>query len=273
MAIQTGGVFEFYRYTPSVPAAAVWVLLFFLTAALHTYQIARTRTWIILPLVIGSYCEVTAYIGRIISSKQSPDYTVGVFIVTQNPSLLGPQFMAASIYLCLSRIIVAIDGQHLSLIRPTHLTLIFVLSDVMGLVVQGVGEKVVIAGLTILVTSSALFAAVAGVFEFRMRNTPTSRSCNTPLKWRRDLHVLYFSSLLIFIRSVYRLVEYSQGNAGWLLRHEWTLYAFDTVLMFLLSLLFNVMHPSYAKALLQGGKYSEKAGLQIKEIKLQAPPG
>jgi hypothetical protein len=54
--IVTGGPFQYYRYTPSIPAAIAFVIFFAVTAGLHTYQLARTRTWILLPLVLGGYC-------------------------------------------------------------------------------------------------------------------------------------------------------------------------------------------------------------------------
>ncbi len=48
--------FEYYRYTPSFAAAVTALVLFTLTAILHTYQLIRTRAWILLPLVIGAWC-------------------------------------------------------------------------------------------------------------------------------------------------------------------------------------------------------------------------
>lgn len=56
--IVTGGPFQYYRYTPSIPAASAFVVLFAVTTGLHTYQLARTRTWILLPLVLGGYCTL-----------------------------------------------------------------------------------------------------------------------------------------------------------------------------------------------------------------------
>lgn len=69
--------------------------------------------------------------------------------------------------------------------------------------------------------------------------------------------VLYFASLLIMIRSVFRVVEYIQGYDGYLLHHEVYLYIFDSVLMFLTMLAFNWCHPSEVKALLRGGRFSK----------------
>ena len=46
------------------------------------------------------------------------------------------------------------------------------------------------------------------------------------------------------IRSVVRVVEYIQGNDGYILSHEIFLYIFDGTLMFVTIAIFNVVHPS-----------------------------
>lgn len=46
-------VFEYYRYSPSIAAAVIFIVLFSSSTALHIYQLIRTRTWIFLPLALG----------------------------------------------------------------------------------------------------------------------------------------------------------------------------------------------------------------------------
>ena len=46
------------------------------------------------------------------------------------------------------------------------------------------------------------------------------------------------------------------GNDGYLMRNEVWLYVFDSVLMFLVVAIFNVIHPSEVKGLLKGYKAS-----------------
>jgi hypothetical protein len=182
--------------------------------------------------------------------------------------------------MCLGRIIVLTDSSHLSLIHPRYLTIIFVSSDVLGLLVQGsgaiimpmgslsdyyIGSDIVIAGLALMVCSFTCFILVALTFDYRIRNRPTESSRHTSSDWNIDLRVLYCGTVLIFIRSVFRLIEYAQGNSGWLISHEWTLYFFDSTLMFVVLVIFNVWHPSHLQALLTGGRYCKK-GVRIVEI-------
>lgn len=56
--------------------------------------------------------------------------------------------------------------------------------------------------------------------------------------------MLYSVSLLIMIRSIFRVVEYVMGQNGYPLKHEWTLYVFDALLMFLVTVVFYMRFPS-----------------------------
>ena len=46
------------------------------------------------------------------------------------------------------------------------------------------------------------------------------------------------------IRSILRVIEYIQGNDGYILGHEAFLYIFDTLSMVVTMILFNIWHPS-----------------------------
>jgi hypothetical protein len=52
---------------------------------------------------------------------------------------------------------------------------------------------------------------------------------------------------------MFRLIEYAQGNDGYLISHEVFLYIFDAVLIFATMVLFAVVHPSEIDALVKGG--------------------
>lgn len=118
------------------------------------------------------------------------------------------------------------------------------------------GEHVVIGGLCAQIIFFGFFMIVTIMFDYRIRKAPTAQSLSTAIPWQKHLQALYGASCLILVRSIFRVVEYVQGNDGYLLRHEEYLYVFDSVLMFGVMVLFNVIHPSEVKALLRGGKVS-----------------
>lgn len=120
------------------------------------------------------------------------------------------------------------------------------------------GSHIILGGLFLQILFFGLFMLVALIFDRRVRRNPTSQSLDPNVPWRKHLIVLFAASGLIMIRSIFRVVEYVQGNDGYLLRHEYYLYVFDAVLMLGVMLLFNVVHPSEVKALLVGGKAARR---------------
>lgn len=77
------------------------------------------------------------------------------------------------------------------------------------------------------------------------------------------MHVLYFASLLILVRSVVRVVEYIQGNTGYILSHEVFLYIFDATLMFIAIAVFNFVHPSQ---LIPGRKRAHERQVSLERL-------
>lgn len=131
--------FEYFRYNPSLPAAVIFTVLFLLTSILHIFQLVRTRTWYFTPLVVGCLMECLGYIGRIWCSRQSPNWTLGAYIFQSLFLLVAPALFAASIYMILRRIIVAVDGEKHSLIKEKWLTKIFVASDIASFLILSSG--------------------------------------------------------------------------------------------------------------------------------------
>jgi hypothetical protein len=106
------------------------------------------------------------------------------------------------------------------------------------------GQHVITGGLGIQVVFFGFFIVVASIFHYRIARFPTTRSKSLSIPWERYLYILYIASLLIMVRSVFRIAEYVMGQDGFLLKHEIFLYIFDATLMFLMMTLFNFWHPS-----------------------------
>jgi hypothetical protein len=149
--------FAFYRYNPSMAGAVLFTLLFMGTTFYHIFQLFKTRTWFFIPFVIGGLCmcdlttcalihgltgavEIVGYIGRAASSKQSPDWTLGPYIVQTLCLLLAPALLAASIYMLLGRIILVLQAESHAILKKKWLTKVFVTGDVMSFLLQGAGK-------------------------------------------------------------------------------------------------------------------------------------
>lgn len=49
--------FQLYRYTPSLVAAVIFIVLFALISMYHFYQVARSRSWYFIIFILGGVCE------------------------------------------------------------------------------------------------------------------------------------------------------------------------------------------------------------------------
>lgn len=54
---------------------------------------------------------------------------------------------------------------------------------------------------------------------------------------------IYFTSVCVLVRNVFRIFEYAQGNNGFIAKHEAILYVFDAALMFVVMVALLVVHP------------------------------
>ncbi|OQE23452.1 hypothetical protein PENFLA_c011G01606 [Penicillium flavigenum] len=258
-------IFAFYRYNPSMGGAVLFTLLYMGTTFYHIFQMFKTRTWFFISFVIGGLFEIVGYIGRAASSKQSPDWTLGPYIVQTLCLLLAPALLAASIYMLLGRIILVLQAESHAILKKKWLTKIFVTGDVMSFLLQGAGggiqssgsldgmktgERIIIAGLFVQIIFFGFFIVVAVLFDLKLRKYRIPRCFSGEVPWRKHLNILYATSLLILIRSAFRLVEYIQGNQGYLLHHEVYLYVFDSLLILIAMIIFNVAHPSEITRLL-----------------------
>lgn len=119
------------------------------------------------------------------------------------------------------------------------------------------GNTIIIAGLIVQIIVFGLFVITAAIFHSRIRGQPTGKCHTTP--WKKHMISLYLVSILIFVRSIVRVVEYVQGHDGFIMVHEVFLYIFDALVMWIAMCVMNWIHPSEVAAYLRGGKAFTKA--------------
>ncbi|KAJ6007400.1 hypothetical protein N7540_011376 [Penicillium herquei] len=269
----------FYYYDPSTAAAAIFIVLFGLSSVMHFYQLLRTRTWFMIPFLVGGIFETIGYVGRILSSFQSPNFAMVPYVIQSTLLLIAPAFYAASVYMTLGRIIEMLDAEKCSIIKLKWLTKIFVLGDCLSFLMQAsgaglmvsnsnnpsTGEDVIIGGLIAQIVFFGFFTITAIVFQLRIAKNPTSRSIEEKSRWQRHMFALYAASILILIRSVVRVVEYVQGYEGYLMKHEVFIYVFDALLMFGVTMSLQFIHPSEVNCLIGRGRNYTKNVFKIVE--------
>ncbi|KAI1451286.1 RTA1-domain-containing protein [Annulohypoxylon moriforme] len=268
--------YKFYHYDPSVAAAVIFALVFSVAVLRHIQLLSKNKTWYFIPFVIGCLFEAGGYIARIVSAKQTPDWALMPYVIQNLLTLLGPTFFAASIYMILGRLIRFLEADSYSMIRTRWLTKFFLLGDILSFFGQSgggamlamaktqsnqdFGNKIILLGLAIQVIFFGFFIIVTIVFHVRIAKGPTMKSLSTTAPWQMFLYELYFTSILIMIRSVFRMIEYSQGNDGSLLQSEAYGYVLDALLMAVVTACFSFFHPS--RVLKREVIPYENAGLQ-----------
>lgn len=127
------------------------------------------------------------------------------------------------------------------------------------------GETIVIVGLAIQLLFFSFFLFVAFLFHWRVTK-PASiykiskavRSRSGRFSWASLMWALYTACALILVRSVFRVIEFVQGNDGFIMSHEYLLYIFDGALMVLTGAVLGIVFPgSFLSG--RGGNQWERA--------------
>ncbi|KAI3057519.1 hypothetical protein CBS147343_10306 [Aspergillus niger] len=279
--------YELYRYTPSLAAAILFLVLFIFITAYHVYQMAQARAWYFTCFVLGGIFQIIGYITRALAHSNTQSVTI--YAIQDILILLAPPLYAATIYMTLGRLITFLDAERQSLVPIRWLTTIFVTGDVLSFLLQGAGggimasgtlsgmttgENVVMGGLAVQLIFFSVFVIVATLFHFRIHQNPTEKSLSTCIarsgwrnpNWETTIVGLYIASMLILIRSVFRMIEYAGGNDGYLMSHEAFSYVFDAVLMFFTMVVISVLHPSKVLGSGKAGEMNKRESVQLQRL-------
>lgn len=171
--------------------------------------------------------------------------------------LASAPLLAATIYMALGRLIRGLDAVEHAFLSPRWTTKIYVLIDIgsfvtqmMGTAMQASGDAegartgntIVVAGLGVQLGAFTIFIMSVAIFHRRLALHPTeiSREHNG---WRKYMWMLYTVSILIVVRSVFRLIEFSEGPEGQIYKTEALMYVFDASIMFIVVVIMAVLHP------------------------------
>ncbi|KAJ3099294.1 hypothetical protein HK100_004916 [Physocladia obscura] len=227
-------------------AGTVYGLLFLA----HTFQAFLFKTRYMIAAMAGTFLESVAYWVRIPSINDPfniPKYATQYCLI-----IVSPVLIAATQYIMLEKIIFFSYPQT----SPVkHLSVYFILCDIVTFLVQifgstilvsddskrDLGQAILKAGLWLQVASFAAYLAMAMIFYFRAQKLEQAKPSLNP--WRKIFYTLMISGSLVFIRSLFRIVQFSYGFRGPIATNETYLYCFDFGLLVLAMLSFNIVHP------------------------------
>ncbi|KAF2181845.1 RTA1-domain-containing protein [Zopfia rhizophila CBS 207.26] len=255
-------------YIPNLGGNLVYLICFLVLLGIQIFFGVRKKTWTYLgAMVMGVLLEIIGYIGRIMLHNNP--FIMNNFLVYLICLTIGPAFLTACIYLCLSRVITAIGSEN-SRLRPKTYTYVFVGFDLLALILQGIGgglaatakdkkgsklgTDVMVAGLVSQVISMVFFMVLWADFALRVRRSRLSGALartQPPLydqlratrKFTLFQWSLVIATVLIFIRSVYRVAELQEGFSGHLANDEATFMIFEGPMIILAVAAMTWFHP------------------------------
>lgn len=211
----------------------------------------------LLPLTIATV-EIAGYVTRYLGSRDLENLTF--FIIQTLAILVAPALLAASIYMVLGRLVVLVHAETYLPVRPTWLTKIFVGGDILSFIIQiagsgmlssnfSLGKAIILVGLAIQLIFFGLFVVSAALFYRRLDANPKPTTfrldaCSRKGGWRGVMHVLFLTSALIFIRSVFRFVEFTGDHDSPMMTSEAYIYICDSLLMVGVMAALLYLHPS-----------------------------
>jgi hypothetical protein len=198
--------------------------------------------------------EVLGYFFRALAWNATN--SLAIYIIQSLFLLLPPVFFAATLYMVYSRLVRAIGGEKCSLISIRWTTRLFVIGDIITFNIQSngggllaskklahIGNIIVIAGLISQIILFLVFVICCVVFHRRFRAHQRHTSIPVEIRWESYLNMLYFTSVLILVRNIFRVVEFIMDKQSYLQQNEWPTFAFDSVLMILVMVAFYVWYP------------------------------
>ncbi|TXT11269.1 hypothetical protein VHUM_02020 [Vanrija humicola] len=171
-------------------------------------------------------------------------HSSGAYIAMYLFVVLSPCAFLAADYILLGRIVNHLDAERYLFIKPSRVSTIFIISDVITFLIQAVGGgtssaqnqkardvgvRIFLAGLAAQLLSFLLFSVLWLVFLIRARKDEFlwKRS-----GWKQLYFALGFTCICFLIRSFFRTIELSEGYAGYLSIHEKFYMGLDALPLF-----------------------------------------
>lgn len=266
---------SYYAYNPSFVLPIVAIVLFGIAFVAHTVIMVRTKSYYMVPFVIGMIGEAAGYAFRRVSAAHPVGRGSALlyYIIQSLFIILCPALMAATHYMTFGRLIMYV-GEKYSPVRAKRVTAIFVVFDVISFVVQGGGgslyssnnpklyapaKAILVCGFLVQIISFGIFGIFAIMYQTRARKAGEVEG-----KWTMCLYTLYVGCALILTRGIFRTIEFGsgQGNHGYLLTHEAWYYGLETLPILICAYFFLISHPSkYLPSDRSARLHPEDAGL------------
>ncbi|KAF9157871.1 hypothetical protein DFQ26_008241 [Actinomortierella ambigua] len=254
------------QYQPSDAGNIAFGVIYAILGLVFSYYTYRHKNKWAICLPTAAFASSIGFFCR--TAIDTKDLNVGLFVVQNILIIATPSAFLAFNYMLYGRLITAIDPQfgasgsksrmeksRYSAIPPRIVSRVFIGSDITTFLIQvvagsimgsagdedeslaNIGDKLFLVGVCAQGATYSLFTVLLTVALARLIGTRRAARANLAGKGWMGLDQstativsgLYFSSLFIMIRSIFRIVELVQGHNGYLMSKEVFLFVLDAV--------------------------------------------
>ncbi|GMM28135.1 phospholipid-translocating ATPase [Martiniozyma asiatica (nom. inval.)] len=256
---------------PSLGGNAALVAVFAIMLVFQViFGVFYHQWWFLTCWTCGLFLEILGYVGRIWSHENIDN--MNAFVMQLVCLTLAPCFLMAGIYYIIAQLTL-VYGRNFSFLRPMQYSLIFIIADLISIILQAAGGGIASGalqvfesarpGANVMVGGLAFQAFTIGVFQFfwytflwkiyKSYQANGDAEFNPKFKHIRErrLHFIFMGAVsvavvLIFVRSVYRVVELAKGWSSNLAVDEIYFMILEALMISLASLIMTVFHPGLA---------------------------
>ncbi|KAJ7493860.1 RTA1-like protein [Mycena latifolia] len=251
-----------YGYIPHEYVGIIFVVLFGISTIMHIGQATYYRMWWLLPTAcLCGLGELVGWSGRLWSSF-SPSFS-NPYMMQITSTIIAPTPLIAVNFILLSRIVTRL-GPCYAALTPRWYTIIFVACDICALVIQGagggiasgadtlsganLGANIMLAGIVFQFVAIIAYSSLAADFlrryrkDLPVRAAPSERG-HLDSKLKTLIAAVAFSTLVLFIRSIYRIIELATGWNGRIIHTEVYFNVLDGGMVILAIFTINFFHP------------------------------
>ncbi|KAJ7864225.1 RTA1 like protein-domain-containing protein [Mycena olivaceomarginata] len=257
------GISTSYDFYSPVSIPILLIIRRFQSSMLDKQRISVCATvwWLFPTAVLCGLGELIGWSGRLWSSLAPTADTP--FTIQISTTIIALTPLLAATFMIMSRIVERLGASY-SRLTPKWYTILFLPCDIIALVVQGVGggmastatdldganvgANVMLGGIAFQFAVIVVFTVFALDFTQRyIRDRPVRaeefpRGFLTP-RLKTMLGALAFSTTVLVIRSIYRLIELSGGWTGRIIRTEVYFNVLDGGMVTLAIFTLNFVHP------------------------------
>ncbi|KAJ2486603.1 hypothetical protein IWW37_005555 [Coemansia sp. RSA 2050] len=254
----------YFTYYPKDIYPDVAMALYLVATIVLIVQIVRQKAQFWLYILPGTaFAEALGYLFRELCVHKT---TFTLYVLMTLFLLLPPNAMALVNYKTVGKII----GQssvrsRWFFLRSRFVNWFYFSSDILSIALQGAGgglmtsrqnreagKKIVLMGLAIQLFFFACFLVTSFYVWAKSSYSVAMCSCDSSPMWakRKVLFTVVATTVLLYLRSIYRIIEFADGYGGPIYSAEWAFYVFDTLLIYIAFIVYMAvpLGPHFVRA-------------------------